>query len=765
MFIKTFCNLSKKSLICFFILAGIFLAAACNSGGVKDSEAAVARLDNYTKHQEWRAESPFNNLTWVGAGGNAMSGRMTDVEAHASLPKTMYAAIAQGGVFKTTDDGETWTSIFEDYPTASIGDIGLAPSNPDIIWVGTGEANIFRSGMAGAGVWKSTDAGDSFQHMGLTDTEQISRVLIHPTNPNIVYVAAAGNEYQYNAERGVYKTKNGGKTWEQVFYIDEKTGVIDLAMDPEDPDILYAGTAERLRRRWNDPKESPQSGLYKTTDGGKTWLPLTNGLPDFSKGECERIGLDICATQPNVVYMVIHMSGAHLYRSDDKGENWALVEGNDDIKRLFPAYGWVFGQVRVAPYDPDIVYVIGFSTSRSKDGGKTWERIKHNHVDHHGMWINPENENHAIIVNDGGLMFTYDDFETIEHPSNLPIGHQFSLAATQTEGKFWLYSNIQDSGAWRGEIDMTAGRDNITWTEWTNTVGDEAGRHAIDPTNPDIVYFTTRYGGGPFLKDFSQPEPEPVEGQRRRRRSRGQTISPDFGEVKKRAQWNAPIIISPHSTKRILWGAQFVFLTDDGGANWKKISPDLTNYDPEKQGNIAFSTVWAIAESPLKKGLIYAGTDDGNFHTTMDEGETWTLNTAGLPPGRFISSIEASRLDEGTVYMTISGKRHNDYTSYVYKSTDYGTTWIDIGSDVPGECANVIRQDPENGSILYLGTDRAVYVSLDGGDSWQVLGTDLPTVYVHEIVVQTAESVLAIATHGRSAWVIDILPVREAAKN
>ncbi|MFC2167512.1 WD40/YVTN/BNR-like repeat-containing protein [Acidobacteriota bacterium] len=764
MFIRTIRNLTNKSFIGFFILAGIFLASACNSGGVQDSEAAIARLDNFTKHQEWRAASPFNQLKWFGAGGNAMSGRMTDVDAHPAHPGLMYAAIAQGGVFKTTDDGETWTSIFEDYPTASIGDIALDQSNPDILWVGTGEANIFRSGMSGAGVWKSTDAGDSFQHVGLTATEQISRILIHPENSNIVYVAAAGNEYQYNPERGVYKTKNGGKTWQQVFYIDEKTGVIDLAIDPEDPNILYAGTAERLRRRWNDPWETPQSGLYKTTDGGKTWAPLSNGLPDFSLGECERIGLDVCATQPNVVYAIIHMSGAHLYRSDDKGENWALVEGNDAIKRIFPAYGWVFGQVRVAPYDPDIVYAIGFSTSRSKDGGKTWESLRHNHVDHHGLWLNPEDKNHAILVNDGGLMFTYDDFETFVHPTNLPIGHQFSLAATQTEGKFWLYSNIQDSGAWRGEIDMTAGRDNITWTEWTSTVGDEAGRHAIDPTNPDIVYFTTRYGGGPFLKDFSIPDPEPVEGQRRRR-SRGTTIAPDFGEVEKRAQWNAPIIISPHSTKRVLWGAQFVFLTDDAGANWKQISPDLTNYDPEKQGNIAFSTVWSIAESPLKKGLIYAGTDDGNFHTTMDEGETWTLNTTGLPEGRFISSIEASRTDEGTVYMTISGKRHNDYTSYVYKSTDYGTTWIDIGSDVPGECANVIRQDPENGNILYLGTDRSVYVSLDGGDSWQVLGSNLPTVYVHEIVIQTVEDVLAIATHGRSAWVIDIIPVREAATN
>lgn len=767
MFNKTNLRFTIRFALCFLIAAGFLLNIACQQGGVPESEEAQWRLETFEKHQEMRAASPFNDLAWTYVGGNAMSGRMTDVDAHPSQPKTMYCAVAQGGVFKTTDEGETWTAIFEDFPTASIGDIALDQSNTDILWVGTGESNIFRSGMAGAGVWKSTDAGETFEHMGLTDTQQISRILIHPEDSDVVYVAAAGNEYKFNPERGVYKTTNGGKTWTQIFYIDEKTGVIDLAMDPENPDILYAGTAERLRYRWNDPKPTPQSGLYKSIDAGETWTKLTKGLPDFAKGECERVGIDICQTQPNVVYTVIHMTGdklgAHLYRSNDKGESWALVEGNEEVRKVFPAYGWVFGQVRVAPQDPDIVHVLGLWHRRSKDGGKTWENVPGNHVDYHGMWMNPEDPNHAIVVNDGGVMFTHDDFETFEHPVNLPIGHQFSLAATQTPGKFWLYSNIQDSGAWRGQVDMTAGRDNITWTEWESTVGDEAGRHAIDPTNPDLVYFTTRYGGGPYVKDFSQPEPEPKEGEPRWRRRRGTQIAPDFGEVEKRAQWVSPLIISPHSTKRLLYGAQFVFVTDDGGTTWRQISPDLTNFDPEKQGNIAYSTVWAIAESPLKKGLIYAGTDDGNFHTTMDEGANWTLNTEGLPQGLFISSIEASDLDEATVYITVNGKRHNDFNTYVFKSTDYGQTWTDIGSDVPGECANVIRQDPENGNIFYLGTDRAVYVSLDGGDTWDVLGTGLPTVYVHDIVIQQPENVLAIATHGRSSWVIDLLPVREAA--
>jgi photosystem II stability/assembly factor-like uncharacterized protein len=400
---------------------------------------------------------------------------------------------------------------------------------------------------------------------------------------------------------------------------------------------------------------------------------------------------------------------------------------------------------------------------RSKDGGKTWESIRGNHVDYHGMWIDPKDSNHSIVVNDGGVMFSHDDLATFEHPANLPIAHEFSLAISQTEGKFMAYSNIQDTGAWRGEIDATAGPGKITWTPWESTIGDESGRHAVDPTNPDIVYFTTRYGGGPSVMDFSQPQPEPQEGQMRRR-PRGKTIAPDFGEEKKRAQWVAPIVISAHSPKRILWGAQFVFVTDDGGENWRKISPDLTNFNPEKQGNIAFSTVWSIAESPLKKGLIYAGTDDGNLHVTMDEGATWTKCAGDWPAGLFISSLETSWTDEGTAYVTVNGKRHNDFTPYVFKTTDYGKTWTNIGAACPGECANVIRQDPENGNILYLGTDRAVYASLDGGATWDVLGTGLPTVYVHEIAVQKPESLLVIATHGRSSWVVDLRPVRAAAK-
>ena len=594
---------------------------------VKDSPEATARLQQFAKHQAMLAKSPFKDLKWTGVGPMRPSGRMTDVEAHPSQPGTIYAAAAQGGVWKSTDDGVTWTGIFENYPTASIGDLAIAPSDPKVIWVGTGEANIFRSSMAGIGIFKSVDAGQKFTYMGLADTQHMSRILVHPTNPDIVYVASAGHEYTFSPDRGVYKTTDGGKTWQKVFYRNERTGVIDLAMDPSDPNILYAGTAQRLRYRWNDPTESIESGLYKTTDGGKTWTPLTSGLPDFSKGECERIGISVGKANPNVVYVVINQQpkeaakqGAYLYRSDDKGGSFTLVDGNEKIRSTF-AYGWVFGQVRVDPASPDVVYVMGLNYFRSKDAGATWESLRGNHVDYHGMWIDPTDSNHILVVNDGGIAISHDGLATFTHPVNLPIGHLFSMAVSQTKGTFWAYSNLQDTGGWRGQIDMTAGRDKITWKEWESAVGDEAGRHAVHPTDPDVVYFVTRYGGGPSMVDFKKvaeaqaqaaavppaaPPAQPPAGQaagaRRGGRAGQTTIAPDFGTEKKRAQWVSPIIISPHDPNRLLYGAQFVFLTDDQGKTWKKISPDLTNFDPVKQGNIAYSTVWSISESPAKEG-------------------------------------------------------------------------------------------------------------------------------------------------------------------
>ena len=770
----------------------------------RDSAEARTRLQQFEKHQSMRASSPFRDVKWTQVGPMRPSGRMTDAEAHPSQPEIIYAAAAQGGVWKSTDDGVNWTSIFDDYPAGSIGDLAIAPSDPRIVWVGTGEANIFRSSQAGIGIFKSVDAGQRFTYMGLADTQHIARILVHPTNPDIVYVAAPGHEYTFNPERGVYKTTDGGKSWQKIFYKNERTGVIDLAINPENPEILYAGTAQRLRYRWNDPIESIESGLYKTVDGGKTWTVLTNGLSDFSVGECERVGISVCQTNPNVVYAVINQQpkdrakqGAFLYRSNDKGETWKLVEGNERIRSTF-AYGWVFGQVRVDPNNPDVVYVMGLNYLRSKDGGATWEGLKGNHVDYHGMWINPKDSNHILVVNDGGIAISHDGLASFQHPVNLPIGHLFTIAVSQTKGKFWAYSNIQDTGGWRGEIDMTAGRDNIPYKEWESGIGDEAGRHAVHPTDPNIVYFVTRYGGGPTMMNYTVAQEAAKEqaaaqaqaqaqaqgrgaagaqgqarggagaqGQARGGRGSrpGQTaIAPDFGGETKRAQWVSPIIVSPHDPSRVLYGAQFVFLTDDQGKSWKKISPDLTNFDPAKQGNIAYSTVWSIAESSLKKGLIYAGTDDGNLWITRDEGANWEKISQGLPPELFMASIEASQFDEGTVYVVVNGKRHNNFNTYLFKSTDYGKNWTNIATSVPGGIANVVKEDPTNRNILYLGTDLAVYVTIDGGKKWEVLGSNLPPAHVFDLALQNEENVVVIGTHGRSAWVADILPVRAAAK-
>ncbi len=790
----------------------------------KDSPEALSRLRKFQEHQALRDKSPFKNLKWTFVGPVSMTGRMVDVEVHPSQPQVVYAAAAQGGVWKSTDDGVNWTPIFENYPVESIGDIAIAPSNPDIVWIGTGEANIFRSSQAGLGIFKSTDAGQHFTYMGLGDTQHIARIIVHPKNSDIVYVAAPGHEYTYNKERGIYKSTDGGKTWRQIFYKDEKTGVIDLAMDPENAETLYAATAERLRYRWNDPKPTPQSGIYKSVDGGQNWTPLTKGLPDFKQGDCERIGLDICRTKPNVVYALIDRilkdangrpgDGAYLYRSDDKGESWQLVQGNDRIKGMYPGYGWVFGQVRVDPKDPDLVYVMGLNYLRSKDGGKNWEPPPaRGHSDFHGMWIDPNDTKHILVVNDGGIMISRDGLETAKHPTNIPIAHMFNIAISQTKDKFWTYTNIQDSSAYRGEIDLTAGRDKITWKDWTGGPGDEAGRQAVNTSNPNLVYFVRREGGGPFLMDYVKYAADlqaqagaqgqgqgqargQAQGQARgqgqaqgQARGQGQaqgtrggqgaaaapaggrrgrpgetTIAPDFGTEKKRSQWVSPIIVSPHDPNRVLYGAQFLFVTDDQGKNWRKISPDLTNYDPAKQGNIPYSTIWSISESPLKKGLIYAGTDDGNLHVTMNEGGSWTKINAGLPPDRFIASIEASHFDEGTVYAVVNGKRHNDFNTYLFKSTDYGKTWTNVATKVPGGIANVVKEDPLNRNILYLGTDLAVYVTTDGGKQWDVLGSGLPTAYVFDLAIETQEDLAVIGTHGRGCWVIDLGPVRKAAR-
>jgi photosystem II stability/assembly factor-like uncharacterized protein len=733
-----------------------------------ESQESQRRLEWFATHQKMAASSPHAARAWQFVGPVRMRGRLTDIEAHPSAPKTILIASASGGVFKTTDEGKTWKAVFTDQATASIGDLAIAPADPKQVWVGTGEANILRSSMAGTGIYKSTDGGDTFTHAGLGDTQHISRIVVHPTDPNIVYAASAGHEYTHDKSRGIYKTIDGGKTWRHVYFENVKTGVIDLAIDPEQPDILYATTAERLRYRWNDPKPGPQAGLIQSTDGGETWWrPVGGDLPDFTAGEYERIGIDICRGNPKTLYLALHRAkgrrrGAEVFRSNDRGKSWKMVDGRNGVRRVFPTFGWFFGQVRVDPNDADTVFVLGQSFVGTKDGGKTWRRLRGTHVDFHAMWINPKDSKHVLVGNDGGLMISHDGFESYDAPRNIPMAQCYNCGVSQKKGKFYIYCSVQDHGAWRGAVDVTQGRDKIERQQWSSASGDEAGRHAVDPKNPGVVYSLRRYGGGPSRTDYGESSAEDAGSGQRRRRGRGQSVAPRFppGE-RKRAQWVSPLIISAHGNERLLYGAQFVFLTDDGGKEWKKISPDLTNFHPDRQGNIAHAIVFCIAESPVEKGVIYAGTDDGNIQVTRDEGKTWKNVNKGIPEGRCISSLCASAFDKGTVFATVSGKRHDDFGCYIFKSTDYGETWKSIAASIPGSSANVIKQDPKKEGLLFVGTDRGVYVTTNDGAEWHVLGKSLPTVYVHDLVIQTKEDFLVIATHGRGCYVIDVRDLRQ----
>ncbi len=737
------------------------------------------RLKWYGEHVAMKQSSPFKDLKWRWIGPELMSGRITDVAIPKAMKYTIYAASASGGVWRTVNEGTTWEPIFEHAASTSIGDIAIAPSNPEIIWVGTGEANIFRSSMAGSGVYKSSDEGKTWQHMGLEGTHTISRIIIHPQDPDIVYVAASGHEWTYNEERGVYKSVNGGRRWEKILYLNEKTGAIDLVMDSSDQETLYAAMWNRIRRRWSDPVPQPGDGIFKTEDGGKTWRKLTNGLPpDEFTG---RIGIDVSRSNPNVIYAFIDnheikrvpkegekdpygrprgpvIKGAEVYRSDNKGESWIKVSPSDEMmERICGTYGWVFGQIRVDPNDENTIYVMGVSLAKSGDGGRTFELIEYPglHADHHALWIDPEDSNHLVNGNDGGINISYDGGKTWINYENLGVV-QFYNVTVDMANPYNVYGSIQDNGSWKGPSTHKPGRDP-RW-EWVPIPGGEASYIVLDPTNPNILYSQTFYGRI-IRSEFKDGKWHTV------------SIMPKAkeGEVPLRGQWLAPFMLSPHNPFILYHGMQYLFRSLDRGDTWERISPDLTSNNPEEQGEshyaIPFQTITSISESPLKFGVIYVGTDDGKVHVSRNGGSEWTEITQGLPYKKHVSRIIASSFEEGTVYLALNGKRDDDFAAYLYQSKDYGKTWISISSNIPCGPINVIREDPKNPKILYVGTDLGVYVSIDEGKRWDLLANNIPTTYVHDLVVHPRDNALVAATHGRGIYIIDdVSPLREAAK-
>jgi len=763
-----------KSIIPLFL---ILLISQVGAQSRTQSTDAKIRLEWFRQHQEMQEQTPFKNMTWRHIGPEIMSGRVVDVAVPPGSKHTLYAASASGGVWKTENEGTSWIPLTDDLPSASVGDVTIAPSDPNIVWIGLGEANVFRSSMSGTGVYKSLDAGETWQHMGLPNTHTIARIVIHPENPDIVYVAASGHEYTYNPERGVYKTTDGGKTWKKILYIDEKTGAIDLVMDPSNSDLLYASLWNRIRRPWHDPKIEQGGGIYKTKDGGENWTHLTQGLPP--SGEAGRIGLDVCSSSPHVVYAFIdvHYLGrarsgspeegdleikpAEIYRSDDKGETWRKVSKDSRLlEYLVRTYGWVFGQIRVDPNDKDTIYALGVPLLKSTDGGQTFQALRDRglHGDHHALWIDPEDSSHLINGNDGGVNLSYDGGQTWRNIENLPVV-QFYNVYVDNAKPFNVYGSIQDNGSWMGPVTYQPGQSNVC--EWESIPGGEASYIELDPKNNDILFSAGYYGRmRRSVKKDGKWETTNIAPEKH--------IGPEAGqenEPRLRGQWLAPFMFSPTNPCVLYAGRQYLLRSMDNGDSWEKISPDLTYNDPDELGDIPYQTITTISESPLKFGLIYVGTDGGKVQITRDGGQEWKEIMKGLPYKRWVSRVVASAYKESRVYLTLNGKRDDDLTDYIYCSEDYGENWTDISGNIPGGPVNVIREDTKNPNILYVGTDLGVYVTLNRGKEWHVLGKGLPITFVHDLVIHKRDDKLVIGTHGRGVFVIDNLkPIREMAE-
>ena len=754
--------------------AGQSPAVPPGSGGGPTTAEARARA--WRTHLDLRDASPFRPLHWEPLGPSLQGGRIEAIAAAGPGSSTFYVGPGGGNVWKTTNNGMTWEPVFEHESAFAIGDIAVAPSNADVVWVGTGEVQPRHSGpaFAGTGVFKSADAGRTWRPMGLADTHHIGKIVIDPRTPDIVYVAAMGHAWSPNTERGVFKTSDGGATWTRSLFVDDRTGAIDLAMDPSDPKILYASLWQMV--------SGPTSGIYKTVDAGRTWTKLGNGLPSGSLG---RSNLDVARSNPRVVYAFLDNAapgpaappgggrarptiGGEVYRSDDKGASWRRVN-TDDIYQVFGIYGWKFCDIRVAPDNENEIYILGNRMFHSTDGGRTYTRIGETirrvnpipgtamHLDHHELWIDPANPARLILGNDGGVFTSWDRGRTWLHLNTLPIG-QFYFVAVDQADPYTIFAGTQDTGAfmvtstWRPDEDPGASDGwRYVWLDrWT---GGDAFVTLPDPTDPRWIYYEHQNGdmrriditaGNPFS---GGPATESVRPQ------------PPRGDPPYRFGWFTPFFISQHDARTLYAGANVVLKTTNRGAAWRAISPELGDAPGGERAVVPYGSVTTLAESRFAPGILYAGTESGRVWVTRNDGAQWTEVSAGLPR-KWVTRVVASRHEAGTAYVSMTGYREDDFTAYLYRSTDFGATWTAIAGNLPAESINVVAEDPKRPGLLYAGTDAGVYVSFNRGDAWLSLCADLPTTPVMDLVVHPREDELVIATHGRSLFLLDVRPVQ-----